>query len=120
MCGITGFSNFKRNIEGERETLVNMNNALVHRGPDSFGYFSNKNVMFGHRRLSIVDLSGGTQPMSKIYNGKVYTIIYNGEIYNTQDVKHNLINLGYEFETCSDTERKMFKLFKWNICFQCF
>ena len=104
MCGITGFSNFKRNIDGEYETLVNMNNALVHRGPDGYGYFSNKNVMFGHRRLSIVDLSGGAQPMSKIHNGKTYTIVYNGEIYNTENIKNDLMNFGYEFETYSDTE----------------
>ncbi len=104
MCGITGFSNFNKNIESEYKTLVNMNETLVHRGPDSFGYFTNKNVMFGHRRLAIVDLSGGVQPMTKKHRGNNYTIVYNGEIYNTDFLRKNLINLGYEFETYSDTE----------------
>lgn len=104
MCGITGFSNFNKNIESEYEILVNMNETLIHRGPDSFGYFYNKNVMFGHRRLAIVDLSGGVQPMTKKCGRNNYTIVYNGEIYNTNFLRKTLINLGYEFQTYSDTE----------------
>mgnify|MGYP006065525721 CR=1 FL=1 len=104
MCGITGFSNFKKSIENEFNNIVEMNDCLIHRGPDSCGYYKHKHVIFGHRRLSIVDPFGGSQPMTKKINGFNYTIVYNGEIYNTHIVKKNLLDEGYTFVTYSDTE----------------
>lgn len=104
MCGITGFSNFKKNIMGEFERVVLMNESLTHRGPDSSGYYKHNHVLFGHKRLSIVDPSGGVQPMSRVVGGFKYTIVYNGEIYNTEIVRKNLIEKGYEFSSYSDTE----------------
>lgn len=104
MCGITGFSNFKKNIENEFDNIIEMNNSISHRGPDSYGYYKNKHVVFGHRRLAIVDPLGGKQPMVKKINGFNYTIVYNGEIYNTHVLKKDLLNKGYEVNTYSDTE----------------
>lgn len=104
MCGITGFSNFKKNIETEFDNIIKMNNSIIHRGPDSYGYYKSKHVVFGHRRLAIVDPIGGGQPMIKKINGFNYTIAYNGEIYNTHILKKDLVNKGYEFNTYSDTE----------------
>lgn len=104
MCGITGFSNFKKNIMGEFERVVLMNESLTHRGPDSSGYYKHNHVLFGHKRLSIVDPSGGVQPMSRVIGGFKYTIVYNGEIYNTEIIRKNLIEKGYEFSSYSDTE----------------
>lgn len=104
MCGITGFSNFKKNIDIEFNNIIKMNDCLYHRGPDDFGYYKHKNVILGHRRLSIVDPEGGKQPMTRKINGFNYTIVYNGEIYNTEIVRKNLLKEGYSFSTYSDTE----------------
>lgn len=108
MCGITGFSNFKKNIENEFEYIVHMSKSLAHRGPDSYDYFKNKNSIFAHRRLSIVDPVFGSQPMVRVKNGFKYTIVYNGEIYNTKFLREDLLNKGYEFESYSDTEVLLF------------
>ena len=75
-----------------------MTKTLKHRGPDEEGYYIEKNILLGHRRLSIIDLKNGKQPMT--YQG--YTIVYNGEIYNTKEIKEKLKN--YTFTTTSDTE----------------
>ena len=103
MCGITGYIDFKKNTsQGE---LEKMSHVLTHRGPDAFGLevleMENYQIGLGHRRLSIIDLSeGGKQPMSF----KSYWICFNGEIYNFFELKKELINLGHEFKTSSDTE----------------
>ena len=104
MCGITGFSNFKENIEDKFGDLISMNSSLKHRGPDSFGFFKHKNVFLGHNRLAIIDLYGGDQPMTRNVNGFNYTIVYNGEIYNANILRKTLLNNGYKFLGYSDTE----------------
>lgn len=105
MCGITGFVNFNKNIKEEFTNIVNMNNALYHRGPDDYGYYyRHENVLFGHRRLSIVDPEGGVQPMQRVVDGNRYTIVYNGEVYNTNELRKDLESKGYKFSTYSDTE----------------
>ncbi len=108
MCGITGFSNFKKDIDDEFNYIVCMSKSLIHRGPDSHNYYRNKNVIFAHRRLSIVDPIGGSQPMTRVHNGFKYTIVYNGEIYNTKYLKDKLIKEGYDFSSYSDTEIILF------------
>lgn len=105
MCGIAGFIDF--NQKSSQEVLENMTNILEHRGPDDKGYkLWNKEKMsigFGHRRLSIIDLSPlGHQPMfSK--NGR-WAIVFNGEVYNYKEIQAELIALGYQFASNSDTE----------------
>ena len=104
MCGIAGIINFKKNISNDKDILENMVNTLIKRGPDSFGYYYSPNVLLGHRRLVVVDPKGGMQPMTKTLNGYKYTIVYNGELYNTEDLRKELINNGFKFESYSDTE----------------
>lgn len=100
MCGIVGWINNKKNIKNNKFKFRKMVMTLKRRGPDNTGYFIKDNVLFGHKRLSVIDLENGKQPMS--YNG--YTIIYNGELYNTEYIKGLLLEVGYNFETTSDTE----------------
>jgi asparagine synthase (glutamine-hydrolysing) len=98
MCGITGYIN---NSIVKRDDIQRMNDSLRHRGPDDEGMFIKDNVGFGHRRLSIIDLSQGQQPMSNP-DGTIW-ITFNGEIYNYQDLRKQL-NGKYNFRTNSDTE----------------
>ena len=99
MCGICGFTG---EITSRKETLINMTNVITHRGPDSEGFFSNENISMGFRRLSIIDLEQGSQP---IYNeDKTLVLTFNGEIYNYEDLKKELIVFGHTFYTDTDSE----------------
>lgn len=98
MCGFTGWYK-KSHSKGDFRIIKRMTNTLKYRGPDQKGYFVDDNILLGHRRLSIIDLSNGKQPMS--YMG--YTIVYNGELYNTDELRKMLSNK-YSFDTSSDTE----------------
>src|SRR4051812_4602777 len=103
MCGIVGIIQPVHALYNESQ-VRSMADALAHRGPDGEGYWQNtqRTVLFGHRRLSIIDLSaGGAQPM---HFAERYTIVYNGEIYNYVELKSELIKKGYQFRTQSDTE----------------
>jgi len=84
------------------ELLKSMATTMVHRGPDDEGYYSDGPVGLGFRRLSIIDLSGGHQPLSN-EDGSVW-IVFNGEIYNYQELRRLLLNRGHRFKTQSDTE----------------
>ena len=98
MCGFTGW--YKKNHEKKNIKIIKqMTKTLKYRGPDQKGYYIDKNILLGHRRLSIIDLKNGKQP----YTYKGYTIVYNGELYNTEDLK-NKLKEKYEFETTCDTE----------------
>ena len=102
MCGIAGQFNFQRHEPVERETIVRMARSIAHRGPDDEGFFIAGPVGLGFRRLSIIDLAGGHQPMSNS-EGTVW-IIFNGEIYNYKELRAELQSKGHEFRTSSDTE----------------
>ncbi|MCR1951602.1 asparagine synthase (glutamine-hydrolyzing) [Clostridium sp. DSM 100503] len=115
MCGITGFVNFKENIKNNIKTLKEMTDTLINRGPNAEGTYISNNVMFGHRRLIVVDPEGGRQPMKKVVNGKEYVVVYNGELYNTEDLRKELINDGYTFEGYSDTEILLISYIRWGI-----
>lgn len=104
MCGIAGLVNFKKDITTDKVILQAMIKTLVDRGPDQEGMFISKNVMFGHRRLIVVDPKGGIQPMTKVFENKKYILIYNGELYNTEDLRKELIKAGFTFDSYSDTE----------------
>lgn len=114
LCGIVGFTNYKKNILNPNELLENMTNKIVTRGEDDVGYYSKNEVYLGHRRLSIVDIDGGKQPMSFIEGDKKYTIVYNGEIYNYKQLRKLLLSNNVNLETRSDTEMvlKAFIAFK--------
>jgi asparagine synthase (glutamine-hydrolysing) len=102
MCGIAGQFNFQRHEPVERETIVRMARSIAHRGPDDEGFFIAGPIGLGFRRLSIIDLAGGHQPMSNS-EGTVW-IIFNGEIYNYKELRAELQSKGHQFRTNSDTE----------------
>ena len=102
MCGIAGQFNFQHQEPVERETIVRMARSIAHRGPDDEGFFIAGPVGLGFRRLSIIDLAGGHQPMSNS-EGTVW-IIFNGEIYNYKELRAELQSKGHQFRTNSDTE----------------
>ena len=103
MCGICGRINFD-STDISLESLKKMADGLRHRGPDGEGFYLNKNrrVGFGHRRLAIIDLKTGEQPMSN--EDRSLWIVFNGEIYNFQDLRGDLEKKGHHFRTKSDTE----------------
>jgi asparagine synthase (glutamine-hydrolysing) len=102
MCGICGQLNFKTRAPASSETIARMTNTLVHRGPDDEGYYFSGSLGFGFRRLSIIDLAGGHQPMSD--REKTVWVVFNGEIYNFPELKSELEGYGHVFQTRSDTE----------------
>lgn len=116
MCGIAGFIDF--NKASEKTTLIGMTDVLEHRGPDGKGYEffhdTKANIGLGHTRLSIIDLSNnGHQPMHD--GSSNYFITLNGEIYNFQEIKNELINLGYTFNSTTDTEVVIKSYMEWGI-----
>ena len=103
MCGINGIALSSRSSRRlDKELLVRMRDCLVHRGPDDSGLFLDQNVGLGHRRLSIVDVAAGHQPMTN-EDGTLH-IIYNGEIYNHADFRAELEAAGHVYQTRCDTE----------------
>lgn len=102
MCGICGKLNFDRENPVSQSLLKAMTDTIVHRGPDDDGYYFSGHIGLGFRRLSIIDLAGGHQPLSN-ENGTVW-IAFNGEIYNYQELRDQLIAKGHVFRTKSDTE----------------
>ena len=99
MCGICGFTG---KIEDKTKVIENMTSLIVHRGPDSVGYFADNDISMGFRRLSIIDLNKGEQPIYNEKNNLVLT--FNGEIYNYEILKQELIESGHIFYTDSDSE----------------
>ena len=102
MCGITGFVRAHHDAEEARRIVKAMADRIVYRGPDGEGYYVDDQVALGHRRLSIIDLEGGKQPMFN-EDGSL-AVIFNGEIYNFQSLRKELIAAGHTFSTRSDTE----------------
>ena len=102
MCGICGQYNFKSGAPISADSLRRMNNTMVHRGPDDEGYYINGPLGLGFRRLSIIDIEGGHQPMSN-EDGSIW-IVFNGEIYNFIELRKELEGKGHLFASRSDTE----------------
>lgn len=110
MCGIVGFVNSK----DQKEIIIErMMDRIVHRGPNSSGKFTDDRVALGFRRLSIIDLEGGSQPIFNEDQTKV--IIFNGEIYNFQVLREELIQAGHVFSTHADTEVVLHGYEEWGI-----
>lgn len=102
MCGITGLFDSRGRRDIDRKLLVEMNDSLIHRGPDGDGIYCAPGLGLGHRRLSIIDLSGGAQPMFS--DDESVAVVFNGEIYNFQILQKELESIGHRFKTKSDTE----------------
>ena len=108
MCGICGFVSSKniyiKNSEYNKEIARKMSETLTPRGPDASGEWVGERAVFAHRRLSVIDPEGGHQPMKRVSQGYEFTIVYNGELYNTEHLRNELKRCGYELSTSSDTE----------------
>ena len=108
MCGIAGFFSTKREYTAKeayyKKILGDMRSALIPRGPDSNGSVLYDHCGLSHTRLSIIDLEDGLQPMTRRIDGFSYSIVYNGELYNTKELRQDLQNKGWRFDTTSDTE----------------
>lgn len=104
MCGICGQVSFSRDLKDYESYFYNMQNKLYSRGPDQHGEYFSSDAVLIHRRLAVVDIEKGKQPMTYAVAGDVFTICYNGELYNTDEIRNNLESRGYNFFSHSDTE----------------
>lgn len=104
MCGICGQVSFSRDLKDYESYFYNMQNKLYSRGPDQHGEYFSSDAVLMHRRLAVVDIEKGKQPMTYAVAGDVFTICYNGELYNTDEIRNNLESRGYNFFSHSDTE----------------
>jgi len=104
MCGITGWVGYSRDLRQERRTIDAMTETMACRGPDASGVWTDQHAALGHRRLAVIDIPGGAQPMSiSTPNGDV-AMVYSGEAYNFTELRDELANAGHKFTTSSDTE----------------
>jgi asparagine synthase (glutamine-hydrolysing) len=113
MCGLIGWINTQRNISTEKYIMEKMTSTLSKRGPDSYGIYSSQYALLGHRRLTVVDPDGGGQPMIKTVGDNIYVIIYNGELYNTDEIRDKLKARGHMFRSYSDTEVLLTAYIEW-------
>ena len=114
MCGISGWVNFKRDLRNQVDIIKTMADTLGKRGPDETNIWNDLHAGFGHKRLIVVDPEGGKQPMSKhSKSDSIFTICYNGELYNTEDIRKDLLTKGYSFKGHSDTEVLLTAYIEW-------
>lgn len=111
MCGIAGIYNLKTKASVCEATLKKMCDQMIHRGPDGEGYYTNGPIGLGHRRLNIIDIESGKQPMSNSL--ETTWVTFNGEIYNFKDLQRILTQKGYRFRTRSDTETIIYAYDEW-------
>ena len=105
--------NLTDSVENEHEIIKKMTRTLEKRGPDDENIWLQRHVAFGHRRLAVVDLEGGKQPMTRGEVGNRFTITYNGELYNTEDIRKELLARGHTFSAHSDTEVLLKAYMEW-------
>lgn len=113
MCGITGWIDWDVDLRGQHPVLEAMTAPLALRGPDARGFWLSPHCAFGHRRLTVVDPDGGGQPMVRQKGDRTYVICYNGELYNTPDLRAELEGRGHSFESHSDTEVLLTSYIEW-------
>jgi len=113
MCGITGIVDLRGERPIDERLLRRMNGLLNHRGPDGDGFHIEPGVGLGHRRLSIIDLEGGKQPLYNEDNTVVVT--FNGEIFNFMEIEADLVKRGHKFRTRSDTEVIVHAWEEWGV-----
>ena len=119
MCGIVGWTNFNGNLNHEADLLKRMADKLSNRGPDASGYWVSDVAALGHCRLVVVDPEGGRQPMIRSRGNNKYVMVYNGELYNTEDIRKELVHKGCTFEGWSDTEVLLNAYIEWGeMCLQ--
>ncbi|SHJ33054.1 asparagine synthase (glutamine-hydrolysing) [Geosporobacter subterraneus DSM 17957] len=113
MCGITGWISWDDDCSLQHAVLKKMTDLLSYRGPDTEGTWLGQHAALGHRRLAVVDPTGGGQPMIRYWGEYPCVIIYNGELYNTLELRRDLENRGYSFHTNSDTEVLLTAYMEW-------
>ncbi|CDB24064.1 asparagine synthetase [Clostridium sp. CAG:557] len=113
MCGIAGWIDYENDVSENTSILNKMSQSLAKRGPDANGFHKERHACLMHRRLIVIDPENGKQPMRIAYNDEDYTIVYNGELYNTDEIKNELISLGYTFKGHSDTEVLLVSFIHW-------
>lgn len=113
MCGIVGWIDWEKDLSQELPVTKKMTQCLSKRGPDAEGYWLSPRAAFGHRRLVVVDPAGGQQPMSAGSLEHACTMIYNGELYNTEDLRQELLAAGHTFHSHSDTEVLLHTYLEW-------
>lgn len=113
MCGISGIVDFKNGIDNLDFNIQKMNDFLTPRGPDAEGTYKSHAACLAHRRLIVIDPENGAQPMSRFHKNKKYTIVYNGELYNTAEIVSELQSYGFAFHGHSDTEALLFAYIQW-------
>lgn len=104
MCGFVGIVNYQKDITKEKDSIKKMNKTLSRRGPDEQGYYIKQHVLLAHKRLIVIDPEGGKQPMVKKFSFGEYVIVYNGQIYNTKELRETLEENGFSFDGHCDTE----------------
>lgn len=112
MCGIAGWLDWEKDIS-ESDCISAMSESLRRRGPDESGIYVDKNICLIHRRLVVVDPENGKQPMTFNFNDRKYTVVYNGELYNTDEIRRELEGLGHSFRGHSDTEVLLKSFVQW-------
>ncbi len=113
MCSICGIYAPRGVGLAECAAVREMSRTMRHRGPDAEGFFSAGTAVFHHNRLAVVDLTGGAQPMTVVWRGNAYTVVYNGELYNTAELVNELVSYGVKCESKSDTEAVVYAYAVW-------
>ncbi len=113
MCGITGWIDWNKDLIHSPMILQNMTESLIARGPDASGTWISGHCALGHRRLSVIDPENGAQPMVRKYGGHLFTIVYNGELYNALELRKELETRGHRFRTHCDTEVLLVSYIEW-------
>lgn len=113
MCGIAGWIDWGRDLTRQKSVLEAMGGTLANRGPDAEGFWFSRHAAFAHRRLIVVDPAGGAQPMIRRRGERQYVLVYNGELYNTPDLRSELVARGYTFQGHSDTEVLLISYIEW-------
>ncbi|MFE3140614.1 asparagine synthase (glutamine-hydrolyzing) [Streptomyces scopuliridis] len=118
MCGIAGWVDFDRDLRREAADVEAMTATMAPRGPDAGDVWITPHAAFGHRRLSVIDPAGGTQPMVAEENGRVLAALtYSGEVYNFRELREDLVQRGHRFRTRSDTEVVLRAYLEWGDAF---
>ncbi|MEU0566003.1 asparagine synthase (glutamine-hydrolyzing) [Nonomuraea sp. NPDC005983] len=113
MCGIAGWISYQRDLRAEQATVDAMTQTMACRGPDDSGTWIQDHAALGHRRLAVIDLPGGRQPMSVHDAGKTVVMVYSGEVYNFTQLREQLTSRGHHFTTDSDTEVVLHGYLEW-------
>lgn len=115
MCGIGGWIDYKNDVPRQEKVMWDMSETLAPRGPDESGEWKSRECYFVHRRLTVIDRENGKQPMTRKNTGSEFTVCYNGELYNTSELRRSLKRLGYVFYGHSDTEVLLCSFMEWGV-----